>query len=73
MISIIVHTIFVHGTRMASHSVHIGMRKKHIAKEYVHVWDLWLSGLCTCIEVTDPEFDPGHKSVFRLSLSACLS
>ena len=32
---------------------------------------LWLSGLCTGIPVTDPEFDPGHESV--LSLSACVS
>ena len=26
-------------------------------------WDLWLSGLCTGIPVTDPELDPGHKLV----------
>ena len=37
------------------------------------VWDLWLVGLCTCNQVIDPEFDPGHKSVLFYSLSACVS
>ena len=31
------------------------------------VWDLWLGGLCTGIQVIDPEFDPGHKSVLSQS------
>ena len=31
--------------------------------------DLQLGGLCTCIQVIDPEFDPGHVSSFSVFLS----
>ena len=33
------------------------------------VWDLWLGGLCTCIQGIDPEFHPRHKSVLSFSFS----
>ena len=37
------------------------------------VWDLWLGGLCTCIQVIpiDPKLDPEHKLVLSLSFDLC--
>ena len=40
-------------------------------KKEVHSLGFVVRWLCTCIQVIDPEFDPGHKSVLSFSFGQC--